>query len=127
MDGSCHWLPVTFSQIADGGDLEPKMFGLITKFNKMHKNSINNETPAIGNVLLADGAYTYWVIEWLLNNQVVYWTGNIPHLSIQQSEAGLQMWTANIHEAQKMQTKEEADINNDDFQVCGVVAEHMDI
>jgi hypothetical protein len=29
------------------------MFGLTTKFNKMQKNSINHETPAIGNVLLA--------------------------------------------------------------------------
>jgi hypothetical protein len=49
-------LPLTFSQIADGGDLEPQMFGLTTKFNKMQKDSINHETPAIGNVLLADGA-----------------------------------------------------------------------
>jgi hypothetical protein len=32
------------------------MFGLTTKFQKMQKNSINHETPAIGNVLLADGA-----------------------------------------------------------------------
>ena len=49
-------LVLTFSQIADGGDLEPQMFGLITNLKKMQKNSINNETPAIGNVLLADGA-----------------------------------------------------------------------
>ena len=47
---------ITFSQIADGGDLEPQMFGLTTKFNKMQEATINNETPAIGNVLLADGA-----------------------------------------------------------------------
>ena len=40
-------------QLADGGDLKPKMFGLTTKINKMQKSSINNETPAIGNVLLA--------------------------------------------------------------------------
>jgi hypothetical protein len=40
-------------QIADGGDLEPQMFGLTTKFDKMQKSSINNETPAIGNLLLA--------------------------------------------------------------------------
>jgi hypothetical protein len=49
-------LPIAFSQIADGGDLETQMFGLTTKFNKMQKSSINNETPAIGNVLLAAGA-----------------------------------------------------------------------
>ena len=30
------------------------MFGLTTKINKMQKDTINNETPAIGNVLLAD-------------------------------------------------------------------------
>lgn len=46
-------LPLTFSQIADGGDLEPQMLGLTTKFNKMQKDTINNENPAIGNVLLA--------------------------------------------------------------------------
>lgn len=32
-------LPITFSQIADGGDLEPQMFGLTTKLNKMQENS----------------------------------------------------------------------------------------
>ena len=42
------------SQIADGGDLESQIFGLITKFNKMQKATTNNETPAIGNVLLAE-------------------------------------------------------------------------
>jgi hypothetical protein len=47
-------LPITFSQIADGGDLEPQMFGLTTKFNKMQEVTIKNENPAIGNVLLAD-------------------------------------------------------------------------
>ena len=47
---------LTFSQIADGGDLEPQIFRLTTKFNKMQEATINNETPAIGNVLLADGA-----------------------------------------------------------------------
>ena len=41
-------------QIADGGDLKPQMFGLTTKFHKMQEATINNETPAIGNVLLAD-------------------------------------------------------------------------
>lgn len=50
-------LPSTFSQIADGGDLELKMFGLTTKFNKMSEVSKTNETPAIGNVLLAAGEY----------------------------------------------------------------------
>ena len=39
--------------IAEGGDLELQMFGLTTKFQKMQKDSINHETPAIGNVLLA--------------------------------------------------------------------------
>lgn len=39
--------------MGSGGDLEPQMFGLIKKFNKMQKSSINNENPAIGNVLLA--------------------------------------------------------------------------
>lgn len=48
-------LRTTFSQIADGGDLEPQMFGLTTKNYKMQKSSINNENPAIGNVLLAEG------------------------------------------------------------------------
>jgi len=47
-------LPPTFSQIADGGDLEPQMFGLTTKFNNMQKETINKETPAIGNVLLCE-------------------------------------------------------------------------
>lgn len=42
-------------QLTEGGDLEPQMFGL-TKKNKMQEATINNETPAIGNVLLADGA-----------------------------------------------------------------------
>jgi hypothetical protein len=46
-------LPITFSQIADGGDLEPQKVGLTKNFNKMLKNSINNEPPAIGNLLLA--------------------------------------------------------------------------
>ena len=45
-------LCITFPQIADGGDLEPQMFGLTTKFHKMQEATINNETPAIGNVLL---------------------------------------------------------------------------
>ena len=43
-------------QIADGGDLKPQMFGLTTKFHKMQEATINNETPAIGNVLLAAAA-----------------------------------------------------------------------
>lgn len=51
---------ITFSQIADGGDLEPQMFGLITKNYKMQKSSINNENPAIGNVLLAAGVASKW-------------------------------------------------------------------
>lgn len=52
-----HCFDGTFSQIADGGDLEPQMFGLTIKFQKMRKSSINHETPAIGNVLLADVVY----------------------------------------------------------------------
>ena len=44
---------ITFSQIADGGDFEPQMFGLTTKFNKMSEVSTTTEPPAIGNVLLA--------------------------------------------------------------------------
>jgi len=47
-------LPLTVSQIADGGDLKVQMFGLTTKFQKMQEATINNETPAIGNVLLAE-------------------------------------------------------------------------
>lgn len=54
---------ITFSQIADGGDLEPQMFGLTTKFNKMQEATINNETPAIGNVLLA-AALTSPALKW---------------------------------------------------------------
>lgn len=53
--GKC---PITFSQIADGGDLETQMFGLTTKINKMQEATINNETPAIGNVLLAEVNYS---------------------------------------------------------------------
>lgn len=54
----------TFSQIADGGDLEPQMFGLTTKFNKMSEVSTTTETPAIGNVLLADSArYILFLID----------------------------------------------------------------
>jgi hypothetical protein len=45
-------LLITFSQIADGGGLEPHMFGLTAKFNKMQKDTINHENPAIGNLLL---------------------------------------------------------------------------
>jgi len=56
-------LLITFSQIADGGDLEPQMFGLTTKFNKMQEATINNETPAIGNVLLA-AALTSPALQW---------------------------------------------------------------
>jgi len=56
-------LRITFSQIADGGDLEPQMFGLTTKFNKMQEATINNETPAIGNVLLA-AALTSPALQW---------------------------------------------------------------
>jgi len=41
------------SQIADGGDLKPQMFGLTKNCNKMQEATINNEKPAIGNVLLA--------------------------------------------------------------------------
>ena len=54
---------ITFSQIADGGDLEPQMFGLTTKINKMQEATINNETPAIGNVLLA-AALTSPALQW---------------------------------------------------------------
>lgn len=49
--------------IADGGDLKPQMFGLTTKFNKMQEATINNETPAIGNVLLA-AALTSPALQW---------------------------------------------------------------
>lgn len=47
---------VTVPQIADGGDLEPQMFGLTTKFNKMSEVTTTTENPAIGNVLLAGNA-----------------------------------------------------------------------
>jgi hypothetical protein len=77
--------------------------------------------------MLTDSAFTYWVIEGLLNGQIIYWTGNLPHLSIQQSEAGLPMWTTNIHQAKKMKSKEEADKNSEDFQIMGEVTEHMDV
>jgi hypothetical protein len=43
---------ITFSQIADGGDLESQMFGLTTKLKKMQEVTIKHENPAIGNVLL---------------------------------------------------------------------------
>jgi hypothetical protein len=56
-------LHITFSQIADGGELEPQMFGLTTKFYKMQEATINNETPAIGNVLLA-AALTSPALQW---------------------------------------------------------------
>ena len=56
-------MTLTFSQIADGGDLEPQMFGLTTNFNKMQEATINNETPAIGNVLLA-AALTSPALQW---------------------------------------------------------------
>ena len=69
----------------------------------------------------------YWVIESSLNNQTIYWTGNIPHLSLQQSEAGLDMWTTNIHEALKMNSKDIADRKNVEFEIDGEVREHMDI
>jgi hypothetical protein len=36
------------------------MFGLTTKIYKMEKSSINNETPAIGNVLLVAGVASKW-------------------------------------------------------------------
>jgi hypothetical protein len=77
--------------------------------------------------MLADSAFTYWVIEGLLNGQIIYWTGNLPHLSIQQSEAGLPMWTTNIHEATKMKSKEIADKCNEQFDIKGDVQEHMDV
>ncbi|MEB3213987.1 MAG: hypothetical protein VKL39_21745 [Leptolyngbyaceae bacterium] len=48
-------MEITFSQIADGGDLEPQNVGLITKFNKMSEVSKTTENPAIGNVLLVAG------------------------------------------------------------------------
>lgn len=70
---------------------------------------------------------TYWVIEALLNNQTIYWTGNIPHISLQQSEAGLDMWTTNIHEAHKMDSKEIADRKNVELEIDGEVREHMDV
>ena len=54
---------ITFSQIADGGDLESQMFGLTTKFNKMQEATINHEPPAIGNVLLA-AALTSPALQW---------------------------------------------------------------
>ena len=57
-------MAITFSQIADGGDLEPQMFGLTTKFNKMQEATIYHEPPAIGNVLLADSArYILFLID----------------------------------------------------------------
>jgi hypothetical protein len=40
------------------------MFGLTTKFNKMQEATIKHETPAIGNVLLADSArYILFLID----------------------------------------------------------------
>jgi len=40
------------------------MFGLTTKFNKMKKNSRNQETPTIGNVQFADSArYILFLID----------------------------------------------------------------
>ena len=50
-------MPLTPSQIADGGDLEPQMFGLTAKLIRMKIVSIQAETPAIGNVLLAAGDF----------------------------------------------------------------------
>lgn len=57
---------ITFSQIADGGDLELQMFGLTTKYNKMSEVTKTTENPAIGNVLLAAGVPMnpeYWINE----------------------------------------------------------------
>jgi len=77
-----------------GGDLEPQMFGLTTKFQKMQEATINNETNAIGNLLLADSAIsaikkdinqlreTLDMIEWCIegnsNNVQLYVTDVIP-------------------------------------------------
>ncbi len=44
----------------EGGELELQKVGLTTNFNKMQKSLINNETPAIGNVLLAAGVASKW-------------------------------------------------------------------
>lgn len=87
-------LPITFSQIADGGILEPQKVGLTTKFNKMSEVSKTTEKPAIGNVLLADSAIsaikkdinqlreTLDMIEWCIegnsNNVDLYVTDVIP-------------------------------------------------
>lgn len=72
----------------------------------------------------------YWVAEVIHENdgkkQIMYWTGNIPHLSIQQSEAGLDLWTIDIHKAKKFETKEQCEISNEEFQIFGEVKEHMD-
>lgn len=85
------------------------------------------ERSAKANKELTNGNSTYWVVESKHDNQIVYWTGNIPHLSVQQAESGYIMWTPDIHKAQKMDSKDDAEQQNEEFAIYGEVTEHMDV
>lgn len=69
----------------------------------------------------------HWVITTIVDGENLYWTGNIPHISIKESESGLQMWTSNFHEANKYEIEEMACIANDGFEVYGEVIQVKEV
>lgn len=67
---------------------------------------------------------SYWVIESIVNGQILYWTGHNPSWYEDESRT---IWTPDIHKAIKFAEEQGAVKEKSDFEVNGEVKEHMDI
>jgi len=75
----------------------------------------------------SEGEKPYYCIESTLNNQPVWWTGLAPHLSQEDSDSQKGMWVTDIHKAKKYRQPIDASNDNREFQINGMITEHLDI
>jgi hypothetical protein len=68
---------------------------------------------------------TYWVVEDEIGNTPHYWNGVGLWTAANNPET--EVWTKDIHEARKFDTKEECEECAETAMIQGTVTEHMDI
>jgi hypothetical protein len=87
--------------------------------DKRHLESIASE--------LQGDEKPYYCIECSINGVPNWWTGNVPHLSQNESDLQLEMWTPDIHKSKKYKVPIDASNDNQRFQINGTITEHLDI
>jgi len=70
---------------------------------------------------------SYYCIESTINDNPVWWSGLIPHLTQNDSDNQLDMWVTDIHKAKKYKMPIDAINDNQRFEINGIITGHIDI